>query len=98
MNLMHAKGVLVCPPTVNVVCLNSGLISLEVFVVVAVHSYFVTKHWSNIQLSDNLLPGYLVSGNLLSGYLEHCLDLSNSVVVLIVDFDSMISEGWLHTK
>src|SRR6266516_2209399 len=98
MNLMHAKGVLVCPPTVNVVCLNSGLISLEVFVVVADHSYFAMKHLSDSLVSGNLLSGYLVSGNLLSGYLEHCLDLSYSVIVLIGDSDSLISEVWLRTK
>ena len=95
---MHAKGVLVCPPTVNVVCLNSGLISLEVVVVVADHSCFVMKRLSDSLVSGNLLSGYLVSGNLLSGYLEYFLDLSYSVIVLIVDSDSMISEDWLHTK
>src|SRR6266516_8227213 len=98
MNLMHAKGVLVCPPTVNVVCLRSDLISFEVVVVVAVHSYFVTKHLSDSLVSGNLLSGYLVSGNLLSGYLEYFLDLSYSVIVLIVDSDSKISADWLHTK
>src|SRR6266516_3388486 len=96
MNLMHAKGVLVCPPTVNVVCLNSVQISLEV--VVADHSCFATKHLSDSLVSGNLLSGYLVSGNQLSGYLEYFLDLSYSVIVLIVDSDSKISADWLHTK
>src|SRR6266516_2928833 len=97
MNLIHAKGVLVCLPTVNEVCLNSVLISFGVVDVVADHSYFVTKHLSDnlvsgnllsgYLVSGNLLSGYLVSGNLLSGYLDYFLDLSLPVNVLIVDFD-----------